>query len=75
MYDPQYFLESQEKFGNFRDPKYWLSVDANSSPTHRSTQSSLAHSSIATNSNLDRVLFKDLVKIIPFVQSLIDRKS
>ncbi|CAN6578032.1 unnamed protein product [Malus baccata var. baccata] len=75
MYDPQHFLESQENSCNFGDPKSWLSGDANSSPTHRSTQSSLAHSSTATNSNLDRVLFKDLVEIVPLVQSLIDRKA
>ncbi|KAM1501615.1 hypothetical protein ACFXTO_027070 [Malus domestica] len=52
-----------------------LFVDANSFPTHHSTQSSLAHSSTATNSNLDRILFKNLVEIIPLVQSFIDRKA
>ncbi|KAB2634598.1 hypothetical protein D8674_040862 [Pyrus ussuriensis x Pyrus communis] len=75
MYDPQHFLESQDNSRNFGDPKSWLSGDVNSSPTHRPTQSSLAHSSTATNSNLDRVLFKDLVEIVPLVQSLIDRKA
>ncbi|KAM0982833.1 hypothetical protein ACFX2J_015578 [Malus domestica] len=75
MYDPQHFLESQDNSRNFGDPKSWLSGDANSSPTHLPTQSSLAHSSTATNSNLDRVLFKDLVEIVPLVQSLIDRKA
>lgn len=70
MYEAQNFLESQDNSSNFgQDLKSWLSGDANSSPT----QSSLAHSSTTTthNSNVDRVLFKDLVEIVPLVQSLI----
>lgn len=57
---------------NFGDPKSWLS-DHNSSPTHPRTQSS----SLAPtpSANLDRDLFKDLVEIVPLVQSLIDRKA
>ena len=53
---------------NFGDPKSWLS-DHNSSPTHPRTQSS----SLAPtpSANLDRDLFKDLVEIVPLVQSLI----
>lgn len=74
MYEAQNFLHSQDNSSNFgQDLKSWLSGDANSSPT----QSSLAHSSTTTthNSNVDRVLFKDLVEIVPLVQSLIDRKA
>lgn len=78
MYEAQRFVDSQEN-ANFRDPKSWLSgEDHNSSPTHRLTQSSLANS-IATaqagpSGSLDRVLYQDLVEIVPLVQSLIDRK-
>ena len=64
---------------NFGDPKSWLSgdndnnninININSSPTHLPT----THSSLVptpTGSNVDRVLFKDLVEIVPLVQSLI----
>ncbi|KAM1813034.1 hypothetical protein ACFX11_026900 [Malus domestica] len=75
MYEPQHFLESQENSSNFGDPKSWLSMDANSFLTHRSTQSSLAHLSTATNCNLDHIFFKDLVEIVPLVQSFIDQKA
>ena len=58
---------------NFGDPKSWLSGDnnnnnINSSPTHLPT----THSSLAptpSGSNVNRVLFKDLVEIVPLVQS------
>lgn len=49
------------------DPKLWLSGDANPpSPTHLPP-----HSSAAAAANVDRVLFNDLVEIVPLVQSLI----
>lgn len=67
MFEPQHFIDLQDNsdFGS----KSWLSGDSNnSSPTQHRTQSSLTHSS---NSNLDRVLYKDLVEMIPLVQSLI----
>ncbi|KAE8099777.1 hypothetical protein FH972_017731 [Carpinus fangiana] len=78
MYEAQRFVDSQEN-ANFGDPKSWLSgEDHNSSPTHRLTQSSLANSTATApagpNGSLDRVLFQDLVEIVPLVQSLIDRK-
>ncbi|XP_030440316.2 protein MICROTUBULE BINDING PROTEIN 2C [Syzygium oleosum] len=54
------------------DPKLWLSGDANpSSPTHLPPHSA---SAAAAAANVDRVLFNDLVEIVPLVQSLIDRK-
>ncbi|XP_030492732.2 protein MICROTUBULE BINDING PROTEIN 2C [Cannabis sativa] len=73
MYEAQqHFVELQDNasgFGN-GDPNLWLSGDHALSPTHRRN-----HPSSVTGSNVDRDLFKDLVEIVPLVQSLIDRKG
>ncbi|GAV81800.1 hypothetical protein CFOL_v3_25253 [Cephalotus follicularis] len=76
MFDPQHFVDLQEISG-YGDPKSWLSGEEKSSPTHVRTQSPPANSSTntATNGNVDRVLFNDLVQIVPLVQSLIDRNT
>ncbi|PRQ16393.1 hypothetical protein RchiOBHm_Chr7g0183731 [Rosa chinensis] len=64
----QHLLDLQENRTHFADPKW----ESNSSPTHHHlTQTSNANA----NANLDRVLFQDLVEIVPLVQSLIDRKA
>ncbi|KAG2664382.1 hypothetical protein I3760_16G079700 [Carya illinoinensis] len=78
MFEAQRFVDLQEN-PNFGDPKSWLSGEDNdSSPSRRQIQSSLANStatSTGPSGNLDRVLFNDLVEIVPLVQSLIDRKA
>ncbi|KDP31388.1 hypothetical protein JCGZ_11764 [Jatropha curcas] len=82
MYDPQHFVDLQEN-SNFGDPKSWLSGDDNSSPTLRRTHSQLSvHTSTSTSTtgaagNVDRVLFNNLVEMVPLVESLIviDRKT
>ncbi|XP_028763604.1 protein MICROTUBULE BINDING PROTEIN 2C isoform X2 [Neltuma alba] len=76
MYEGQHFMDLEEN-SNFGDPNSWLSADDNSSFTQRQAQFSLANSSTASGANgsLDRVLFNDLVEIVPLVQSLIDRKA
>ncbi|KAI9088457.1 hypothetical protein K1719_029906 [Acacia pycnantha] len=76
MYEGQHFMDLQEN-SNFGDPNSWLSADENSAFTQPQTQFSLANSATAsgTNGSLDRVLFNDLVEIVPLVQSLIDRKA
>ncbi|XP_021909553.1 uncharacterized protein LOC110823472 [Carica papaya] len=77
MYDPQHFVDLQDNSG-FGDPKSWLSGDDSSSPTHSSLQSLLANaadSHSSGNGNVDRVLFNDLVEIVPLVESLIHRKA
>ena len=78
MFEAQRLMDLQDN-PNFGDPKSWLSgdndnnninININSSPTHLPT----THSSLVptpTGSNVDRVLFKDLVEIVPLVQSLI----
>ncbi|XP_015883281.1 protein MICROTUBULE BINDING PROTEIN 2C [Ziziphus jujuba] len=79
MYEQQHFVDLQDNGSGYGDPNSWLSGESNSSPTHHRTQSSLsavgAGAGVATNANLDRVLFNDLVEIVPLVQSLIDRKA
>ncbi|KAL6318958.1 hypothetical protein AAG906_001431 [Vitis piasezkii] len=75
MFEPQHFMDLHDN-SSLGDPKSWLSGDDNSSPIHRRTQSSLSSASAAgTAANVDRLLFNDLVEIVPLVQSLIDRKA
>ncbi|KAA8541080.1 hypothetical protein F0562_025043 [Nyssa sinensis] len=77
MYEPQHFVDLHDNAG-FGDPKSWLSgEDHSSSPALHRTQSSLSNATTTTGTagNVDRVLFKDLVEIVPLVQSLIDRKA
>lgn len=73
MFDPQHYVDLHDN-GSFGDPKSWLAGEEPSSPTHRRTHSSLSTMN-ASNGNVDRVLFNDLVEIVPLVQSLIDRKA
>ncbi|XP_022883689.1 protein MICROTUBULE BINDING PROTEIN 2C-like [Olea europaea var. sylvestris] len=81
MYE-QHLLDLQDNNGFGSDPKSWLS-DGNSGvggEGHSSLASTLSSvSAAAANasaaSNVDRVLFNDLVEIVPLVQSLIDRKA
>ncbi|KAG8484718.1 hypothetical protein CXB51_023898 [Gossypium anomalum] len=69
MFEPQHLLDLEENSGFGT----WLSGDnSNSSPTHRRVESSLVHSAPG---DVDRVLYKDLVEMIPLVQSLIERKA
>ncbi|GLT70378.1 hypothetical protein SLA2020_424610 [Shorea laevis] len=72
MFEPQHFVDLQENSG-FGDQNSWLSGEVDSSPTNRRIQSSLSNS--AANGNVDRVLYNDLVEMIPLVQSLIERKA
>ena len=72
MYEAQqHFVDLQDNGNGFGDPNSWLSGDPNLSPTHRPNHTSLAGS----GANLDRDLFKDLVEIVPLVQSLIVKLS
>ncbi|KAB1200333.1 hypothetical protein CJ030_MR0G007606 [Morella rubra] len=74
MFEAQRFVDFQEN-PNFGDPKSWLSGDDdNSSQSGRRSESLLANSTTNTtgpSGSLDRVLYKDLVEIVPLVQSLI----
>lgn len=67
MYESQHF-DLQENAGGFGDPNSWLSGDPGLSPTHRRNHQAIAG---AGARNVDRDLFKDLVEIVPLVQSLI----
>ncbi|KAF7135232.1 hypothetical protein RHSIM_Rhsim08G0142100 [Rhododendron simsii] len=64
MYEPQHFADLQENSSGCGEVLL--------SPSAHPTQSSLSN---AAPSNVDRVLFNDLVEIVPLVQSLIDRKA
>ncbi|KAL9433384.1 hypothetical protein AB3S75_028253 [Citrus x aurantiifolia] len=75
MFEPQHFVDLQDNSAFGDSKSSWLTGDGNSSPTQRgAAQPSLGNSG-ATNSNVDRDLYKDLVEIVPLVQSLIDRKA
>lgn len=69
MYEGQRFVDLQGN-SDFGDPNSWLSAQDNSSSSLASSAAAAAASG-AANSNLDRVLFNDLVEIVPLVQSLI----
>ncbi|KAI3463835.1 hypothetical protein Pfo_020498 [Paulownia fortunei] len=74
MYETQqqHLLDLQDNSGFGSDPKSWLSGD-----DLRRTLSSLsaAAATASATGNVDRVLFNDLVEMVPLVQSLIDRKA
>lgn len=71
MFEPQHFVDLQDNSAFGDSKSSWLTGDGNSSPTQRgAAQPSLGYSG-ATNSNVDRDLYKDLVEIVPLVQSLI----
>ncbi|XP_011086910.1 uncharacterized protein LOC105168503 isoform X2 [Sesamum indicum] len=74
MYEPQqqHLLDLQDNSGFGSDPKSWLSGDDLSRTL--SSLSAAAATASATG-NVDRVLFNDLVEMVPLVQSLIDRKA
>lgn len=75
MFEPQHFVDLQDNSAFGDSKSSWLTGDGNSSPTQRGgAQPSLGNSG-ATNGNVDRDLYKDLVEIVPLVQSLIDRKA
>lgn len=83
MFEPQQFLDLQDD-PTFSDQKSWLSGHHNPSPTRRLLHSSLSSESISTlettaaagaNGNVDPELYKNLVAILPLVQSLIDQKA
>ncbi|CAK9147907.1 unnamed protein product [Ilex paraguariensis] len=77
MYEPGHLNDLQDDAGFGGDPKSWLSGEhLSSSPTLHRTLSSLSNATTnGTAGNVDRVLFNDLVEIVPLVQSLIDRKA
>ncbi|KAK4775226.1 hypothetical protein SAY86_010161 [Trapa natans] len=64
MFESQNAMDLQEDSG-FGDPRSWLTSEAADAGGVNS----------GAGRNLDRVLFNDLVEIVPLVQSLIDRKA
>ncbi|KAL1334258.1 hypothetical protein HN51_063180 [Arachis hypogaea] len=73
MYEGQRFVDMQGN-SDFGDPNSWLSAQDSSSSELASSAAAAAAASGGAG-NLHRVLFNDLVEIVPLVQSLIDRKA
>ncbi|KAF5184794.1 Microtubule binding protein 2c [Thalictrum thalictroides] len=77
MYEQQNFFDLQEN-ESFNDPKSWLSgAEEEEHLSSQSSQQPLSSYSNTNNgsSNFDRVLYKNLVEMVPLVQSLMDRKA
>ncbi|KAK9144556.1 hypothetical protein Sjap_004459 [Stephania japonica] len=75
----QQFIDLHDK-GSF-DPKLWLSGSELSSPPHSSSSSSHLHlpgpigsNGSGSNNKFDKVLYKNLVEMVPLVQSLMDQE-
>nr|XP_043640201.1 protein MICROTUBULE BINDING PROTEIN 2C [Erigeron canadensis] len=71
------FEHDNINFAGAGEPTSWLSGEdlRPSSPTHHRNPSAFSNSTAAAaGSNVDRVLYNDLVQIVPLVQSLIDPK-
>ncbi|KAJ4959911.1 hypothetical protein NE237_019821 [Protea cynaroides] len=73
MFEQQHFVDLQEA-GSFGDPKSWLSGEDLSSPLPQRTMSSVSNGN-GNNGNVDRVLYKNLVEMVPLVESLMDRRA
>ncbi|KAF8408245.1 hypothetical protein HHK36_007393 [Tetracentron sinense] len=74
MFEQQHFLDLHEN-GSFGDPKSWLSGDQSSPPPPpQRTHSSLSNGN-GNNANFDRLLYKNLVEMVPLVESLMDRRA
>ncbi|GMH21901.1 hypothetical protein Nepgr_023744 [Nepenthes gracilis] len=76
MHNQRHYMDFQENSSSYGDPKSWFSDNFHSSPQPDSSLPRSAAASAATGcgTNVDRVLYNDLVEIVPLVQSLIDRK-
>ncbi|KAL2482096.1 movement protein binding protein 2C [Forsythia ovata] len=77
MYEQQQHLVDLQENGGFgSDPNSWLSGAEDHSSLSRTLSSlSTASAAAVASGDVDRVLFNDLVEMVPLVQSLIDRKA
>lgn len=65
MLEPNHFIDLQRNVESFEDPRSWLSEDqdyssSNSHPNNNNNR----------DGNFDRVLFRNLVEMVPLVESL-----
>ncbi|PIA63266.1 hypothetical protein AQUCO_00200945v1 [Aquilegia coerulea] len=78
MYEQQNFFDLQEN-ESFNDPKSWLSgAEEEEHFSSKSSQQPFSSSYSNVNngsSNFDKVLYKNLVEMVPLVESLMDRKA
>ncbi|XP_073291439.1 protein MICROTUBULE BINDING PROTEIN 2C-like [Primulina huaijiensis] len=77
MYKPQqrHLVELQDTAGSGPDSASWLSGVDDSSLSRTFSSLSAAIATATATGNVDRVLFNDLVEMVPLVQSLIERKA
>ncbi|XP_058112475.1 protein MICROTUBULE BINDING PROTEIN 2C [Magnolia sinica] len=70
MFEPQqqHFVDLRGNGSFGEDPNSWLSEEQRSS-------SSASSNAPGNNGNVDRVLFKNLVEMVPLVESLMDRRA
>lgn len=72
MFEQQHFVDLQDNNGSSHgggDPKSWLSGEAQSSSPNQKPPTS------GNGSNFDKVLYKNLVEMVPLVESLMDRRT
>ncbi|XP_077237583.1 movement protein binding protein 2C isoform X2 [Tasmannia lanceolata] len=67
MLEQQHFEDLERENGSFLDPNAWHSDEK-----HSSSSSPNGH---GNNGNVDRVLYKNLVEMVPLVESLMDRRA
>ncbi|XP_068642424.1 protein MICROTUBULE BINDING PROTEIN 2C-like [Aristolochia californica] len=70
MLEQQHFLDLDRENGDFEDPRSWLSEQH-----HHSSSDPISSNIPPNNGNVDRVLFKNLVEMVPLVESLMDRRA
>ncbi|XP_068638203.1 protein MICROTUBULE BINDING PROTEIN 2C-like isoform X2 [Aristolochia californica] len=69
MLDQQHFLDLGHENGDL-DPRSWLSEQH-----HHSSSHPISSNAPPNDGNVDRVLFKNLVEMVPLVESLMDRRA
>ncbi|KAG9448550.1 hypothetical protein H6P81_008515 [Aristolochia fimbriata] len=70
MLEQQHFLDLDQENGDLEDPISWLSEQHHHSPAHP-----ISSNAPAGNGSVDRVLYKNLVEMVPLVESLMDRRA
>ncbi|KAF6140048.1 hypothetical protein GIB67_001789 [Kingdonia uniflora] len=73
LFEEQHFINLDDN-GSYGDPKSWLSREDPSSPLPPQSQRPLNSVSSGNVSGFDKVLYKNLVEMVPLVESLMDRR-
>ncbi|KZV21708.1 hypothetical protein F511_02866 [Dorcoceras hygrometricum] len=70
----QHLVELQDTAGFGSDNNSWMSGEDHAALSRTFSSLSAAAATASATGNVDRLLFNDLVEMVPLVQSLIDRK-